>query len=126
MSESLFNENYDPGFLNMPGFGQSATNPLLPVYYDSLGVVKDISVYRDSYVGRTAYAGTSFAVGDSFFSVEGANLSVPTNFMEDVTLEKNLFVAGVTDTDRLKVNGREYRETTVVGKNGTFRVLARV
>lgn len=119
-----FTQDYDPGFLNVPGFGQSATNPLAPVYYDSLGVVKDLSVYGSFYGAKSINAQKSFNIGDSYVTTEGAYVTVPTTFTENVTLQKDLTVQNLTTTKRLIVNGLEYRETIIVTHNGTFRVLA--
>jgi hypothetical protein len=120
----LFIENYDPGFLNVQGFGQSATNPLRPVYYEALGIVKDLSVYNSIYAAKTINAGLSFKVGGTSVNLDGATIAVPTTFLRDVTIENNLTVMSITSTKRLIVNGREYVPTTIVGRNGTFTVLA--
>lgn len=121
-----FTEDYDPGFLNVPGFGQSATNPLSPVFYDSLGVVKDLSVYRSIYAARSVNAGESFNVGESYLSTIGFNLRVPATFHENVSALKNVSVEAITDTRRLIVNGKEFVPTTISAWNGNFLVLASV
>jgi hypothetical protein len=115
----MFDNDYDAGFLNVPGYGQSVTNPLSPVFYDSLGVVNDLSVYQSMYAAKTINAGVSFIVGKSSLSVEGMNIGVPSSFQKDVR------VKGVTSTEKLVVNGKEYVERTIKADNGTFRVLAR-
>lgn len=114
----LFNNNYDAGFLNVPGFGQSVTNPLAPVFYDSLGVVKDLSVFGSAYVTN------SINVGDSSLSNNDLGIGVPANFREDVFLEKNLKISGILYTDDLYVGGKRYVETTIKTDSGTFAVLA--
>lgn len=115
----MFDNDYDAGFLNVPGYGQSVTNPLSPVFYDSLGVVNDLSVYHSMYAAKTINAGVSFIVGKSSLSVDGMNIGVPSKFQEDIKID------GITSTNKLVVKGKEYVERTVVGRNGTFRVLAR-
>lgn len=122
----LFTEDYDPGFLNVPGFGQSVTNPLAPVYYESLGIVKDLSVYNSIYGAKSINAGVSFNVGGTSINLDQAKISVPTTFLKNVDMDKNLDVANITSTKRLVVNGREYRATRIVAENGTFTVLATV
>ncbi len=122
----LFTVDYDPGFPNIPGFGQSVTNPLAPVYYEALGIVKDLSVYDSIYATRSINAGRSFNVGDTTIDLDRAKISVPTTFLENVEIEKDLKVLDITYTRRLFVNGREYRPTRIVADNGTFTVLARV
>lgn len=121
---TIIDNGYDAGFLNVPGFGQSATNPMSPVFYDSLGIVKDLSVYQSMYAAKTINAGKAFNVGKSSMSDSNLGVGVPARFLEDVNLDKNLTVEGITSTQRLVVRGKEYVEATVVGKNGTFRVLA--
>lgn len=120
----LFNNDYDAGFLNVPGFGQSATNPLAPVFYESLGIVKDLSVYQSVYATKDINAGVSFNVGDSSLSTSGFQAAVPATFLKNVDLQKDLKVANLTTTKRLIVNGREYKPTSVKANNGTFVVLA--
>lgn len=119
-----FTEYYDPGFLNVPGFGQSVTNPLSPVFYDSLGIVNDLSVYQSVYVTKSVNAGLSFNVGASSLSLSGFKVAVPTIFSKDVKLEKNIMVTGVTTTGKLVVAGKEYKPTRIKTDNGTFTVLA--
>lgn len=123
---TLTNNNYDAGFLNVPGFGQSVTNPLSAVFYDSLGVVNDLSVYNSLYTTRKIHAGESFVVGSSEVSQEFANIGVPTNFQQDVTLEKDITVANLMTVGKLVVSGREYQATRIRAENGTFTVLAAV
>lgn len=121
----MFDNDYDAGFLNVPGYGQSVTNPLSPVFYDSLGIVNDLSVYQSLYAAKTVNAGVSFNVGASTLSVEGMEIDVPSSFKENVSLDKNLKVSGISSVQRLVVDGKEYVERTIVARNGTFRVLAR-
>jgi hypothetical protein len=115
-----FTEDYDPGFLNVPGFGQSATNPLAPVFYESLGIVSDLSVYNSIYAANTINANVAFVIGGTRLSQVGFGVSVPTNFQKDVNIKTSL------DTKRLLVGGVEYKATRVKADNGTFTVLARV
>lgn len=123
---AIFTQDYDPGLLNVPGFGQSATNPLPPVYYDSLGIVKDLSVFGSLYGANSINAKESFNIGNSYVTTKGANVTVPATFTENVTLQRDLTVRNLTTTKRLVVNGLEYKETVIVGRNGTFRVLASI
>lgn len=121
-----FTRDYDPGFLNVPGFGQSVTNPLSPVFYESLGVVKDLAIYGSSSVTRDLIVGLSATVGESYIDLDGARIKVPVTFERDVTFERNITVAHLTTTGRLIVAGKEYKATTIVAHNGTFTVLAAV
>jgi len=127
-----FTEDYDPGFVNAPGFGQSATNPLAPVFYTSLGVVEDVSVYGSIYSANNIQANLSFTIGGSSLTQELLNVAVPSLFREPiqseetVTCQKDIKVLDVTDTNRLIVNGVEYREGVIAGKNGSFRVLMKI
>jgi hypothetical protein len=109
---------YDPGFLNVPGFGQSVDNPLKPGFYESMGIVKDLSVYGSTFVSQSINAGLSVIVGSSKLSLDGLGINVPSLFQREVTINNLL------STDRLVVNGVSYVQQTIVGKNGTFRVLA--
>lgn len=121
-----YNEDYDPGFLNVPGFGQSAANPLSPVFIQSLGVVENLSVYDSVYCSGTVSANLGMVVGDSLLTPEVFNVGVLTLFEEDAFVNKSMNVADVTNTGRLKVKGVEYREQVIKCDNGTFTVLARV
>lgn len=121
-----FTEDYDPGFLNVPGFGQNVTNPLAPVYYESLGVVKDLSVYQSMYAAQTVNAGLAVNVGKSSLSTSGFLASVPAQFAQNVEIQRELRVSVLTDTKRLFVRGREYIPQKIVAENGTFIVLAEI
>jgi len=121
-----FTEDYDPGFINSPGFGQSATNPLAPVFYQSLGVVESLSVYDSIYAANSIKANVSFSIGNSLLSQKGFTVAVPTTFLETVTCDKDVRVNAITNTDRLIVDGKEYREGVIVGRNETFRVLVQI
>jgi len=112
-----FTEDYNPGFLNAPGFGQSVTNPLAPVFYDSLGVVKDLSVYQSLYA-KNINAQVSIRVGKSLFTPEGLSIDVPVTCKNDVSVE------GVLGTKRVEVDGREYIPTWISTQSGSFLVLA--
>lgn len=122
---TLTNNNYDAGFLNVPGFGQSADNPLSSVFYNSLGVVHDLSVYQSIYATKTINAGKSFNVGTSSLTDSSLGVGVPSTFKESVHLDKDIMVLGITSTKRLFVNGKEYVEKTISANNGTFRALVR-
>ena len=130
--ESNYNADYDPGFPIYPGFGQSATNPLAPVFYQSLGVVNNLSVYDSIYASRSIFADVSFSVGDSLLSRDLFNVGVPTNFLktvnceQPVNCERVLRVNDITNTDRLIVAGIEFRPTRIVTQNGSFTVLAAI
>ena len=91
-----FSQDYDPGFLNVPGFGQSATNPLAPVFYQSMGIVQDLTVYQSIYGTQSIHAGEAFILGDSQFT--GSEFSVATHgkFQDTVTFDKPLIVEGMT------------------------------
>lgn len=121
-----FTDDYDPGFINSPGFGQSATNPLAPVFYRSLGVVENLSVYDSVYAANSIKANVSFSIGNSLLSQKGFTVAVPTTFLEPVTCEQNVRVNAITSTDRIFVNGKEYVDGVIAAKNGTFHVLVRV
>lgn len=129
---ATFNENYDPGFLNVQGFGQSATNPLAPVYYQAMGIVKDLSVYQSAYVTDTVNAGVSVVVGGSSLSQTGFEVSVPSNFQQSVNFDQTVscqqpvFVESFTDTKRLLVNGIEYKRQLIKCDNGSFYALVEV
>lgn len=125
-----YNADYDPGFLISQGFGQSATNPLSPVFYQSLGVVNNLSVYQSIYAAKSVFADVSFAVGDSTLSKIAFNVGVPTTFKKavncknPVTCDKTLRVKSLTNTDRLIVRGLEFVPTAISAHNGNFIVLA--
>lgn len=127
---ATFTGDYDAGPLNIPGFGQSVTNPLSSVFYDSLGVVKDLSVYNNIYASKTINAGVAFSIGGSTLTLDGFNVSVPANFQRDVNFESNaniqnnLNVTNTTSTQRIVVSGTEYVPKVIVGLNGSFVVLA--
>lgn len=121
-----FTEDYDPGFVNTPGFGQSATNPLSPVFYKSLGIVEDLSVYGSIFSSNSISAYNSFVIGDSRFTKKEFEVAVPTTFLKPTTMEEELNVNSITSTDRLIVNGKEYKEGIITARNGTFKVLIQV
>lgn len=133
---AIFTENYDVGHLNVPGFGQSVTNPLAPVFYDSLGVAKDLSVYNNIYASKTINAGVAFTLGKSVLTLDGFNVAVPTNFQgntnfekssnfqSDVSIQNSLNVLDTTSTQRIVVGGIEFVPKVVLGFNGAFLVLA--
>lgn len=135
---SNYNKNYDPGFVVSQGRGQSVTNPMPAVFFDSMGIVKDLSVYGDIYGSRninakdSVIALKSFIVGNSFISTSFATFDTPSTFTKDVSFQSNIQVANtltvsnLTNTQRLIVNGKEYVETVIVALNGTFKVLATV
>lgn len=124
-------KEYYPGALNNPGKGQSPANPLGSAFFQSIGVVDDLSVYSNIFSGGTINSDVGFTVGlDNFFGKEGFQVDPPglfnndVAFTENVTIEKNITVGILTTTSRLVVNGREYKATRVVARNGTFTVLA--
>lgn len=121
-----FTDDYDPGFLNVQGFGQSVLNPLYPVYYQSLGIVKDLSVYGSSYVTNSLHAGVSVDVGKSRLSTSALQVGVPSNFDSSVDLKGPVKVKTLTDTKRLLVNGVEYKRQKIKCENGTFMALVAV
>jgi hypothetical protein len=130
--ETDYNADYDPGFPVYQGFGQSATNPLAPVYYQSLGIVNDLSVYNSIYAARSVSADISFSVGDSLLSKDLFSVGVPTNFLRTVNCQQpvncgsTLRVNSITNTDRLIVAGREFKPARIVTQNGSFTVLAAI
>lgn len=121
---SAFNEDYDPGFLNVPGFGQSVTNPLQPVFYDSLGVVKNLTVYQSIYCAKEIRAGLSISVGNSKITGKSAQFSPEVNFLDNVKMDKDLSVGNTVETERVRIKGKDYLPTTIVTQNGSFLVLA--
>jgi hypothetical protein len=76
------------------------------------------------YAAKTINAGKAFNVGKSSLSDTAFGAGVPATFHEDVHLDRNLTVMGITFTQRLFVKGKEYVERTIKADNGTFRVLA--
>jgi hypothetical protein len=126
MENSLFTDSYDPGFLVTQGFGQSATNPKPPVFYESLGIVQDLSVYQSLYVTKSVTAGVSVNVGNSRLTSTNVLVDVPARITNDVDVEKNLNVGNIAETKRLIVNGVEFRPVEIQARNGTFTVLAAV
>lgn len=93
---ATFTQDYDPGFLNVPGFGQSATNPLAPVFYRSLGVVENLSVYQSIYGTKEIVAGEAFVLGQSRFAGSGFDVKPPGTFEDTVTFQVPIVVEGVS------------------------------
>jgi hypothetical protein len=117
MTES--NPNYDPGFLNSPGKGQSAANPLAPVYVESLGVVSDLSVYQNVY-GRTINAETGFTLGlDGAFTGSGFFAKPPGVFESDVS-----FLSSITVEKCIIMGGQCFKPTIINTSSGSHLVLA--
>lgn len=113
------NPNYDPGFLNSPGKGQSAANPLAPVYVESLGVVSDLSVYQNVY-GRTINADVGFTLGlDGAFSASGFFVKPPGVFESDVS-----FAANITVGQCIIMGGQCFKPTVINTISGSHLVLA--
>jgi hypothetical protein len=123
--------NYDPGFLNCAGRGQTVDNALASSYFYSLGVTTDLVVYNNIYCTGTINSFSGFTLGyENYFSRDlfrwGSKGIFDNNveFKDDVNFDKSITIEGLTSTSRLVVNGREYRATRVVAKNGTFTCLA--
>jgi hypothetical protein len=113
------NPNYDPGFLNSPGKGQNAGNPLAPVYIESLGVVSDLSVYQNIY-GRTMNADVGFTLGMSgAFTKSGFFAQPPGVFESDITFAKNITVGQCIIMD-----GQCFKPTVINTISGPHLVLA--
>lgn len=113
------NPNYDPGFLNSPGKGQSAANPLAPVYIESLGVVSDLSVYQNVY-GRTLNADVGFTLGlNSAFTNDGFFVDPPGEFKSNVSFAKNIAVGRCIIMDDLC-----FKPKIIRADSGTHLVLA--
>jgi hypothetical protein len=93
---ATFTQDYDPGFLNVPGFGQSAQNPLAPVFYQSMGVVQDLTVYQSIYGTQAIHAGEAFILGGSKFTASGFNMQPPGTFQDTVSFSKPVIVEGMT------------------------------
>jgi hypothetical protein len=92
----IFQQDYDPGFVNVPGFGQSATNPMAPVFYLSLGVVQDLTVYQSLYATQKVSAGEEFILGESRFTTDGFEVQPPGTFHQTVRFDKPIVVEGIT------------------------------
>lgn len=129
--------NYDPGFLNSPGKGQSVGNPLAPSYIRTLGIAEDLSVYGDIFANGPINSNTGFTLGyNNYFSYDGFRWSSSGRFTSNITFESecyfdnqvffdnDIYVGDFTNTRKLRVNGREYRATRIKCDNGTFTVLA--
>ena len=114
MAES--NPSYDPGFLNSPGKGQSAANPLAPTYVESLGVVSDLSVYQNVY-GRTLNASVGFTLGLSgAFTASGFFVQPPGVFEKDVSFQSDaVFQTDISVGRYVFVQGIRFVPTFVRG-----------
>jgi hypothetical protein len=113
------NSNYDPGFLNSPGKGQSAANPLAPVYMESLGVVSDLSVYQNVY-GRTINADLGFTLGLSgAFTGDGFFIQPPGVFESDVSFSRSIFVSKC-----IYMDGQCFKPKVIRADSGSHLVLA--
>jgi hypothetical protein len=122
----LSNPNYDPGFLNSPGKGQSPSNPLAPIYIQSLGVVSDLSVYQNIFSAGSVNSDVGFTLGlDNFFSKVGFQVSPPGMFQspimfeQNVTFSQNVLIGGV-----IIMGGQAFKPTTIQADSGTHLVLA--
>lgn len=112
--------DYDPGFPNYPGKGQSPTNPLAPMFIDSLGVVKDLSVYKNIFSGGTINADVGFTLGlDNFFGKSGFQAGQPGLFKEDIYLEKDIIIAG-----SIIMGGQRFTPKVINTISGPHLVLA--
>jgi hypothetical protein len=96
-----FVQDYDPGFVNVPGFGQSATNPMAPVFYQSLGVVQDLTVYQSLYATQKVTAGEEFTLGESRFTTDGFEMHPPGTFRQTVRFDKPIIVEGIAFRPKL-------------------------
>ena len=113
------NPNYDPGFLNSPGKGQSAGNPLAPVYIESLGIVKDLSVYQNIY-GRVINSEIGYTLGSSgAFTNDGFFVQPPGAFQQDVSFASTIAVAQCIIMD-----GQCFKPTVINTISGPHLVLA--
>jgi hypothetical protein len=113
------NPNYDPGFLNSPGKGQNAGNPLAPVYIESLGVVSDLSVYQNIY-GRTMNADVGFTLGMSgAFTKGGFFVQPPGVFESDVS-----FASNITVGQCIVMGGQCFKPKLINTISGSHLVLA--
>jgi hypothetical protein len=113
------NPNYDPGFLNSPGKGQSAANPLAPTVVESMAVVKDFSVYQNIY-GNTINAQTGFTIGSNgAFTGSGFFAQPPGVFESDISFESNITVAGC-----IVMGGQCFKPTVINTISGPHLVLA--
>lgn len=114
------NPNYDPGNPNYSGKGQSPTNPSPPVFFQSLGVVEDFSVYRNIFSGGTVNAQRGFTLGlNTYCGLDDFQVSQGGTFKEDIKLEKDLTVGG-----SIIMGGREFRPQVINTISGPHLVLA--
>lgn len=117
---TLPNPSYDPGRPNYPGTGQSPTNPMPPVFFQSLGVVEDLSTYRNIFSGGTVNSQKGFTLGlKTFFGTGGFQLGQPGSFTEDVVLEKNITIGG-----SIFMGGNEFKPKVINTISGPHLVLA--
>jgi hypothetical protein len=80
----------------------------------------------------SSYPDPNYAPPPNYPSTEGDSCATPkpdwfysgATFCEDVTINADLTVAGLTTTARLVVAGVQFKPTTIVANNGTFTVLA--
>lgn len=126
------NENYDPGFINSPGKGQSPTNPLAPVFIESIGVVSDLSTYGNIFAGGTINSDVGFTIGlDNFLSKTGFQISPSglfqsdVDFSQDVNIGMNATVgSNLTVGGRIIMNGASFRPKVIRTISGNHLVLA--
>jgi len=78
--KATFTQDYDPGLLNVPGYGQSAQNPLAPVFYQSMGIVEDCTVYRSLYVTQNTAVGKNVEVNGNVVIKGNLQVGGPGNF----------------------------------------------
>jgi hypothetical protein len=116
---TAFTQDYDPGFVNVPGFGQSATNPLAPVFYQSLGVVEDLTVYESLYAAQKVSAGEEFNLGPSRFTRDGFEVHPPGTFLQTVR-----FAQTATFDQPIVVQGIRFRPKVIRTISGNHTVLA--
>jgi hypothetical protein len=80
----------------------------------------------------SSYPDPNYAPPPTYPSTEGESCADPKpnwfygggTFCDDVTIDANLSVAGLTATNRLIVAGREFRPTRIITTDGVFTVLA--
>lgn len=117
--QAFSDSGYDPGFLNSPGKGQSASNPLAPVFLESLGIVQDLSVYQNVYA-KTFNADVGYTLGTSAaINPVGFFVGPPGAFESDVVFEKNISVAQC-----VFVGAQCFKPTVINTISGPHLVLA--
>lgn len=112
--------NYDSGRPNYPGTGQSPTNPMPPVFIESLGVVTDLSVYQNIFAGQTVNAKEGFTVGlSTFIGTDIFQFGQTGSFTQNVVLGKNIYIGG-----NIYVGGVKFKPKVIKTESGKHLVLA--